>query len=119
MPSSNRFGFLHNLLAPTSTHGELQYTAVEWLANADPAMLALVTSAEIFKNRYALFVLYYSTNGPGWNNNTNWLSSSSVCDWVGVNYCSSTDIVADLYLCKLLEHKLHKVVSTLAFAYGI
>ena len=32
-------------------------------------------------NRFALATLYFSTNGPNWNNNTKWLSSEDVCDW--------------------------------------
>ena len=28
--------------------------------------------------------LYYATNGENWYNNTNWLTSLSVCDWYGV-----------------------------------
>jgi uncharacterized protein involved in tellurium resistance len=77
-------------------------------------MLALVTSDEIFLNRYALVVLYYSTNGDEWDSNGNWLSGSSVCDWYGVISCSSA-IVADLDLGKFFEHKEHKVVLTTAF----
>jgi hypothetical protein len=32
----------------------------------------------------ALVDLYNSTNGPGWSNQTNWLSSASVSSWYGV-----------------------------------
>jgi hypothetical protein len=107
LPSISRFGFLHDLLAPTSTmEDQIQSQAVDWLANMDPAMLPLNTSPEVFRNRYALVVLYFSTNGGGWAYNDNWLSNSSVCQWYGVIYCTGegyNDIVARLDLCKLLE----------------
>ena len=32
----------------------------------------------------ALVVLYNSTNGPGWKNNTNWLSAQPINTWYGV-----------------------------------
>jgi hypothetical protein len=104
-PSLSRLGYLHDLLAPNSTQGD---EAVELLADTDPAMLPRNTSPEIFRNRYALVVLYYSTNGPGWFDNTTWLSDSSVCDWIGVS-CTS-DFVTSLDFGKLLEHhNVHKV----------
>jgi hypothetical protein len=101
MPSINRFDFLYDLLAPTSTPGEHQYTAVAWLANTDEAMLPLDTSPDIFRNRYALVVLYYSTYGAEWANTTGWLSGSSVCSWEGVESCSF-DIGTTRYLGKSL-----------------
>jgi hypothetical protein len=97
--SFSRRGLLRELLAPNSTQGD---EAVEWLADTDPAMLPLSTSFEIFRNRFALFVFYYSTNGPAWVDKTNWLSNSSVCDWIGVS-CTS-DFVTSLDFGKLLEH---------------
>lgn len=44
-----------------------------------------------FVERYALCVLYFTTQGNGWTDKTNWLSpSSNVCDWYGVE-CTTTD----------------------------
>jgi hypothetical protein len=110
-PSANRLLSLHTLLAPSSVPGEIQYQAVEWLANTDPAALSLSsTSEEIFRNRYALVVLYYSSNGDDWHNNENWLSDTSVCSWYRVD-CSS-DVVMSVNLGRLLDHQ---DVSTACF----
>lgn len=37
----------------------------------------------------ALVALYGSTNGAGWTNNTNWLQSTTVGEWYGVNVTAS------------------------------
>ena len=36
------------------------------------------------ENRDALVALYNATNGPGWNNNENWLSEAPLDQWSGV-----------------------------------
>ncbi len=47
----------------------------------------------------ALVELYNSTNGPGWTNSTNWLTSAPVSDWYGVTvtggYVTSIDLVSN------------------------
>jgi hypothetical protein len=35
--------------------------------------------------RYALAVLYYSTNGDSWNSRTGWMSNASECSWYQYN----------------------------------
>ena len=42
----------------------------------------------------ALVDLYISTNGPGWTDNTEWLSSYYVCLWYGVE-CTGDDFDYD------------------------
>jgi hypothetical protein len=115
MPSTIRFEFLHDLLAPSSTQGGHHSAAVAWLANTDPAALPLDTSADIFRNRYACVVLYYSTNGDGWRNKANWFSNTSVCSWYGVHSCSSTGIATSLRLRKLLDHKVVSIAALAGF----
>ncbi|MCP4167721.1 MAG: hypothetical protein GY759_17775, partial [Chloroflexi bacterium] len=39
---------------------------------------------------WALMTLYETTNGPGWQNRTNWGSFSDVCNWYGV-ICATID----------------------------
>jgi hypothetical protein len=41
--------------------------------------------------RYALAVLYHSTNGPLWDGNWEWLSNDNECDW----YTYSSDDICD------------------------
>lgn len=36
-------------------------------------------------HRFALASIYYAMGGPSWTNNTNWLSSTSYCQWHGIN----------------------------------
>lgn len=36
-------------------------------------------------DRFALATLYYSLGGPGWKNNTKWLTDASYCQWYGLS----------------------------------
>jgi hypothetical protein len=56
-----------------------QFRAFQWLADTD---FSDFSAAEL-SSRYAMAVLYYSTNGPNWSNRDLWLSNSSICDWDG------------------------------------
>ena len=35
----------------------------------------------ILVERYVIVVLYFATNGEGWEDQSNFLSASSVCEW--------------------------------------
>ena len=69
-----------------------------------PAPFAFCQDASS-SERAALTDLFHATNGRAWQNNTNWLSESPVCDWYGV-ICSSLtrsgtyggEVVAGLFL---------------------
>lgn len=37
--------------------------------------------------RYALGMLFVTSNGPGWIGKTGWMSESDVCEWYGVDDC--------------------------------
>ena len=45
----------------------------------------------------ALILLYKATDGPNWNNNTNWLSNEPLGEWHGVSI-DGNGRVAELYL---------------------
>ena len=47
-----------------------------------PTVAPPATSAET--GRAALVALYHATGGPGWVNNTNWLSNAPMGEWSGV-----------------------------------
>jgi hypothetical protein len=55
-----------------------QARALDWLQD-DPRH----NEYELYRllQRYALAVLYYSTNGDSWENRTGWLSSDNECEW--------------------------------------
>jgi hypothetical protein len=62
-----------------------QGKALAWLQNdSDYALFRL-------KQRYALGVLYYSTNGQYWNNSREWMSDTDECGW----YSGSDDRTCD------------------------
>jgi hypothetical protein len=48
------------------------------------------TTSGISKDSLALVDLYNSTNGPGWQNNTNWLSAYPLDTWYGVTLDANT-----------------------------
>jgi hypothetical protein len=60
----------------------LEFKALDWLANSDPANLPIdTTNKAILVERYTLSLLYFSTGGPSWGNKYNFLSSDTVCKW--------------------------------------
>jgi hypothetical protein len=56
-----------------------QAKALYWLQK-DPRYYEYLNVYRLFQ-RYTLAVLYYSTNGDSWENNTGWLSNDSECEW--------------------------------------
>ena len=57
-----------------------QYKAVRWLAHVDEAS----PDDQFLLQRYAMAVLFYSTSGTGWKDNTNWMTDKGYCSWFGV-----------------------------------
>ncbi len=49
-----------------------------------PSELAIALSSPPLSNRIALIALYEATDGPGWDDSTNWLSEAPLSDWYGV-----------------------------------
>ena len=69
-----------------------QDKALSWLMS--DAETNACDGVEPVVQRYALALLYYSTNGSSWDNASGWLSSFSVCTaWYGV-VCEGGDVVA-------------------------
>ena len=83
----NNYDTLVNLLLPVSGDSLLnattpQYQAFQWLASEDPAELdARTTDPQVVIDRYVLALLYITTGGPAWDDDLNFLSNSSVCEW--------------------------------------
>jgi len=48
--------------------------------------------------RYALVVLYYSTNGKDWINKTDWLSAKNECEWFGITCPEGSTLVQSIQL---------------------
>jgi hypothetical protein len=60
----------------------VQFLALEWLADEDPAQLDIQeTPLETFLERYALAVLFLGTSGTSWDDSLGFLNSADVCEW--------------------------------------
>eukprot|EP00567_Pseudictyota_dubia_P000725 CAMPEP_0197465970 /NCGR_PEP_ID=MMETSP1175-20131217/64811_1 /TAXON_ID=1003142 /ORGANISM="Triceratium dubium, Strain CCMP147" /LENGTH=1021 /DNA_ID=CAMNT_0043001997 /DNA_START=37 /DNA_END=3102 /DNA_ORIENTATION=+ len=90
---SARFGAMELIVGRVSSQESLantispQYQALVWLADNDTRQVS-VEDTEAIVQRYALAVLYFSTEGEGWVNNTNYLTGRHECEWHGVG-CES------------------------------
>lgn len=67
-----------------------QVRAVSWLLFDDP-----IDNPDTLLQRYALGVLYYSTNGDNWKNSQNWLSPTHFCGWAGLE-CDRFQVVLEV-----------------------
>ena len=92
-----------------------QFLALRWLANNDTMVLDQdSTRPVILVERYVLALLYVDTDGEGWKDQHNFLSSSSVCEW---NFeekgalCNEDDLVVDLSLGKSKHEEVPVLVS--------
>ena len=57
-----------------------------------PAPIPL-SEAELAKEREVLIALYNATDGPGWENSTNWLSNEPLSSWYGVELDAQGSVV--------------------------
>jgi hypothetical protein len=84
--------------------GTSDYEALQWLAFKDPMKLPVTSTMEQVLERFVLANLYFSTNGPQWKPQYNFLSGKSVCQWNdgGVNdvgiYCDDKGKVISVEL---------------------
>ena len=73
-------------LGSTSLEGADPYIkAAAWLTNVDSTNV----QQDVIQ-RFALAVIFHTTNGASWKNSTNWLSSAYHCEWYGVTCCENT-----------------------------
>ena len=90
-PTENQLKLLAELVLDDSTaidtvlpdQGSALYRALEFLVSTIDNNKNDFVDKEILIERYVLAVLYFSTDGDGWNANANngWLSVLSVCEW--------------------------------------
>jgi hypothetical protein len=71
------------LEAILADHDPLHVDAKNWLCDTDTWVPPTndFDPDRLWNERYAMAVLYYSTNGNEWDYDGGWLSSTSVCDW--------------------------------------
>jgi hypothetical protein len=64
----------------------LQILALYWLANEDPAKLAVDTDPTTLLERYIAVLFYFSTQGDEWSfSSLGWLSENPACFWYGLD----------------------------------
>ena len=63
---------------------------------------------ETITERYALSVLYFSTNGDDWITKDDWLTSEEICQWQGIS-CTMSSIVIEL--CKYNKNSSSSVAN--------
>lgn len=71
-----------------------QGMAYVWIISEDPLQVSPCTYPTV-EQRYALATFYYSTIGPQWTNQGNWLSGEPECQWTNIR-CSSDSLVTAL-----------------------
>jgi hypothetical protein len=104
-----------------------QYKALWWIVHEDPAQtmaLMMQDEAQSLSNMivecYVMAVLYFSTDGPNWLQQMNFLSNSSICDWDdlynGINGVTCTDegSAVSLIICRfvIIEYERKSAVNT-------
>jgi len=62
--------------------------AIIWLLENTNLSVGNPSSEFRLRQKYALLVLYYATNGVSWTNNVGWLDpNTDECDWNGITTC--------------------------------
>ena len=102
---AKRFMQIQERVRPISGYDALldatspQFLALDWIGNRDGYQID--PSDPLLIQRYALAVLYFSTNGLKWKKPLNWLTDVHECEWKGdggVRKCNEMGEVTDLSL---------------------
>jgi hypothetical protein len=70
-----------------------QANALRWLR--DDPQYNEYQDVHRLNQRYALAVLFYSTNGESWNNTDGWLSDDNECEWYAASWPSFDDVCGE------------------------
>lgn len=87
-----------------------EYKGLQFIATEDTFGLEPTKDPRLLE-RFALAVLYYSTNGAGWTDSFRWLTGADHCNWHQVN-CNAEDRVTKL------DGTLNNVTGTLPTQVG-
>jgi hypothetical protein len=100
-PTMSRFSVMAHVIASSFQddfpNSPLQESVLNWLANEDPATLAVDTDSTILLERYTAALFYFATQGDGWTFKTEWLTSTAVCSWSGLE-CNQQGFLATMDL---------------------
>eukprot|EP00567_Pseudictyota_dubia_P010412 CAMPEP_0197441402 /NCGR_PEP_ID=MMETSP1175-20131217/7677_1 /TAXON_ID=1003142 /ORGANISM="Triceratium dubium, Strain CCMP147" /LENGTH=746 /DNA_ID=CAMNT_0042971665 /DNA_START=172 /DNA_END=2412 /DNA_ORIENTATION=+ len=101
-PTSPRFQAMKRVVADISSWEDVsnpaspQFQALMWLADVDTKRIPVDDISAVLQ-RYSVVVLYFSTGGDNWKNNTNYLTERHECIWYGL-YCNSSFHVKQIRL---------------------
>lgn len=88
---------------PNFPNGPVQLKSLDWLVENNGGFVATQDVTRLLE-RFVLSILYDSTNGDGWTDNTGWRSNDTVCTWYPGDIChydeEGGDTVSKLNLCK-------------------
>lgn len=74
-----------------------QGTAFNWIVSLDE--MQLCPGDDRLIQRHVVVVLYFSTNGDGWNDKTSWLNPATECEWAGLT-CNLVGEIVSVELSK-------------------
>lgn len=89
-----------------------QYKAFMWMVNVDPSPVDVnyMRQSTIIQ-KYIMILIYISTNGKGWNDQSSYLTDASVCNWRGLTCNDDGEIVS-------IELEHNNLVGTLVSEIG-
>jgi len=128
-PTSQWYAAMSSIISPHVLSQDLihnsstpQGLAFEWIVETDnwirdvfgetSTILLNLGSDDrnLIVQRYICSLIYFSSNGDGWTNSSNWLTDINVCKWYGVS-CKK-QLVNDLALSKQNHHVYDTSKST-------
>jgi len=74
--------------------GTPEHLAVQFLIDSTDHSTGSPAEEFLLTQKYALLVLWYSTNGPSWTQKSLWLIDEDVCNWFHVG-CGQQDILGN------------------------
>lgn len=87
-------------LSADSPHGK----ALTWMRTRDTGFNVDTTPPNQLLERYIMALFYYSTDGPNWKHQAEFLSEKNICDWFRspTEYltCHNSNELTDIYFCK-------------------
>ena len=98
-----------------------QGMAFAWLLSEDPAATTTLKNPcdnmRAIQQRFAMVVLYYSTSGDSWTDNTGWLTKEDACTWVKVTCHADQPSVIALALCTSAKYdqQIHRTATHFVF----
>jgi hypothetical protein len=89
-------------LSSDSPHGQ----ALQWIRTEDSGSSVLVTPPNQLLERYIMALFYFSTGGPEWKHQADFLTGKNICDWwksqTEYLLCHNSDELTDIHFGRFL-----------------